>query len=157
MVSCFHSLVWAVLWVPSCKMSCIFIFCVLQNVLFFYDCLSRPATTTASLRLFIPEQFTLKAQKPLFPTWLSVVTWLCKWRHRRPPSSQYDQMKNCESGLETIYSFPNNNTCQCSLMHSRTYFMKILWVSGDEEKILSCQTPWKRLLIQLFRVNYLVS
>ena len=63
------------------------------------------AAATDCTEEIIPEQFTVKAQERLFPTWLlsraSLSVYNC--RHKRPPSRQFDQMQNCEGGCETIY------------------------------------------------------
>ena len=50
--------------------------------------------------VIFPEQFTVKAQEPLIPTWLyKMVAFMESAIFNR----QCDQMQNCEGGCETIY------------------------------------------------------
>ena len=51
--------------------------------------------------MFIPEQFTVKAQEPLIPTWLYKMVASVE---AAIFNCQYDQMQNCEGDCETIYS-----------------------------------------------------
>ena len=96
-----------------------------------------------------PEQFNVKAQQTLFPTWLSVVTWLCLCRNCGcwgPPSCQCDHVQNCEGAVVKPFVWKNmklacisvNGPFMINLSYNEWSIASIFnWITARLEN------PWK--------------